>query len=142
MTTNDDQEKTASLVADQKDDDVVGDSGSAEAAPDMPPGGEIGQRGPADHTAESAENQDKRPRTSPASTSPKPTLSRAQLAIDRRISDIEQLLIEKEAFQMAYVFQKIPLPYYNQWKSEGNEIVALIVGLKHRAKALRKRKAG
>ena len=81
-----------------------------------------------EHSAKAAENQEQKPD--------------AAALLQRRIRDIEHLLIEKEAYQMAFVFQKIPKPYYNQWKSEANEIIALIVALKHRAASFKKRKAG
>jgi hypothetical protein len=51
-------------------------------------------------------------------------------------------MVEKEAYQMAFVFQSIPKPYYRQWKAEANELMALVVSLKHRQRQLKKRKAG
>lgn len=132
----DDQENAASQATEVKAEDPSTVSGSVEAAPQEPSIGEDGVRGPADHTAEMAVNQDKTP--PPATPSP---IGVGEQALLRRIRDIEHLLIEKEGYQMAYVFQKIPRPYYNQWKSEANELVALIISLKHRAR-MRQRKAG
>jgi hypothetical protein len=49
---------------------------------------------------------------------------------------------EKEAHQMNYVYQKIPRPYYAQWKNEANELVALLITLRHRAASIKRGKAG
>lgn len=97
----------------------------------------------ANHNAEMAENQGKagqvaksKGRPTPKSGSRASSYATVEERLDARIRDIEDLLIEKEAHQMRYVYEKWPLPYYNQWKDEANELVALLVGLKHRRRAL------
>lgn len=52
--------------------------------------------------------------------------------ITRRCKDIKELMIEKEAYQMTYVYDDVPKPYYQRWKDEGNELFTLAVELKRR----------
>lgn len=116
------------------------------------PSDDSGVRERPNHTAEMAENQgkadEKAASTAAKAPAPKANLQlraasykTAEERLDARIRDIEDLLIEKESHQMHYVYEKWPLPYYNQWKDEANELVALLVGLKHRRRAM-SRKAG
>ena len=82
--------------------------------------------GRAEHTAEIPANQDK--------------LASLLGRIDRRINDIQSLMTEKEHQQLLFVFKKVPMPYYERWKGEGNDLFALTVHIRRRR--ARAKKAG
>ncbi len=56
--------------------------------------------------------------------------------IDQRLAVIQNQLSEKEQLQLTYVYSKVPKPYYWRWKSEGNEVFSLCVGLKARRRKI------
>lgn len=56
--------------------------------------------------------------------------------VDRRLQVIQAQLAEKERLQLAYVYTKVPKPYYRRWKFEGNEVFSLTVGLKRRRRKI------
>jgi hypothetical protein len=86
--------------------------------------------GPAEHTAETSVNQEKLATDALSQVSPE-TRELVE-RIDRRINDIQSLMIEKERQQLLYVYEKIPKPYYNRWKAEANDIFALTVHVNRR----------
>ena len=56
--------------------------------------------------------------------------------IDRRLLDIQAQLAEKERLQLGFVFAGVPKPYYWRWKSEGNQLLSLAIGLRMRRSKL------
>ncbi len=49
-------------------------------------------------------------------------------------------MTEKEHQQLLFVFKKVPMPYYERWKGEGNDLFALTVHIRRRR--ARAKKAG
>ena len=56
--------------------------------------------------------------------------------IERRLTELQAQLAEKEELQLGFVYNSVPKPYYWRWKSEGNQIFSLVVGLKERRSKL------
>lgn len=65
-------------------------------------------------------------------------------AIAVRERDVSNLLASKENLQLDYVFKKVPKAFYLRWKAEGNFLFTLMVRLRQRRVAIKKRqtKAG
>ena len=94
-------------------------SGQAEAEPSAD---SSASRLP-EHTAETRENQEKA----------------AQVArLDRRMRDVTALMEEKERYQLSYVYDDVPKPYYDRWKVEANELFSLMVTLHARRRRMLK----
>jgi len=87
---------------------------------------------PSHNIAEIAENQDKTANVEP--------VSNLALRIEKRRSEIEGLMVEKELRALTYAEHKVPKPYYEAWKSDANELFRLLVSLKQRQP--RRKRAG
>ncbi len=79
---------------------------------------------PPQDTGTNSENQLK--------VTPNQTELEFQARLLKRFKDVNNILTEKEALQLEFVYKRASKSYYKRWKTEGNDTLVQLIQLKRR----------